>query len=258
MTGHHDTDGKPAMSEADAPNTETETKPTSEAAENEAPAAEDAGQPRAEADNDTASRGPQVEIAALEAQVKDLTDRLLRAHAEMENLRKRTERDKADTAKYAITKFALDMVGISDNLQRALDAAGKPEEQAAEVKAMFEGVALTGQELGKALERHGVMKIEALGKIFDPHLHQAMMEQPNPEVPSGTILQVFQDGFIIGERVLRPSMVVVARGGMKPKPAGDGEKPQAELAPEAQPAEPDADQQNTDDGGADQDAGSST
>ncbi len=222
MTGHHETDGKPDVSEADAPNPKPDTPQDpskADAAATGQGAASRGPEPEAETTKDAAD--PAKAIAALEVQVSDLTDRLLRAHAEMDNLRKRTEREKADTAKYAITKFALDMVAIGDNLQRATDAAGAPESHTAEMKAVFEGVALTSQELGKALTKHGVEKIEAQGKLFDPHLHQAMMEQPNPEVPSGTILQVFQDGYRIGERVLRPSMVVVARGGMKPKPAAE-------------------------------------
>ena len=188
------------------------------------------------------------ERAILEEQVLDLKDKLLRAHAEMDNLRKRTEREKADTAKYAITKFALDMVAINDNLTRAMDAAGAPDTHTAEVKGLYEGVALTAQELDNALERHGVVKIETEGEMFDPHLHQAMMEQPDPSVPSGTILQVFQNGYMVGERVLRPSMVVVARGGMKPKPEGADSAAtpaQPETSDPAQPSEDAATEQPT-------------
>jgi molecular chaperone GrpE len=164
----------------------------------------------------------------LEADVAETKDRLLRAHAEMENIRKRSEREKADAAKYGITKFAMDMLSVADNLQRAMDAVPNPAEVADDLKAMYEGVALTAQELGNALQKGGVTKIAAKGEIFDPHLHQAMMEQPDPSVASGTILQVFQDGYTIGDRVLRPAMVVVARGGMKPPKA---EAPKADLEP---------------------------
>jgi len=151
-----------------------------------------------------------------DAEIETLKDRVLRTHAEMENLRKRAEREKQDASKYAITKFAMDVVSIADNLQRAMDAAGTAEDHPDEVKGLFEGVALTAQELQNALDKHNVKKIEAHGQLFDPHLHQAMMEQPDPEVVSGTILKVFQEGYMIGDRVLRPSMVVVARGGPKP------------------------------------------
>ncbi|MGF1649587.1 MAG: nucleotide exchange factor GrpE [Hyphomicrobiaceae bacterium] len=153
-------------------------------------------------------------------ELRQVNDRLMRAHAEMENLRKRTEREKADTAKYAVSKFALDIVTIADNLQRAMDAASGPNELGAEVKGLFEGVALTAQELVKTLEKHGIRQIEAEGGVFDPHLHQAIMEQPDTSVPAGTVTKVFQQGYVIGERVLRPAMVVVARGGPKPGSGG--------------------------------------
>lgn len=154
-----------------------------------------------------------------EHEIKDLTDRLMRAHAEMENLRKRTEREKADMAKYAITKFAMDVLAIGDNLQRAMDAAGDPANHSDEVRGLYDGVALTAQDFAKALEKNGISRIDAKGAIFDPNRHQAMMEQQDPSVPSGTIMQVFQEGYTIGDRVLRPSMVVVARGGAKPEKA---------------------------------------
>ena len=237
MSGQQDMDGNKPASEA------TE----SEAITPEAQNGEATGQTAAHEAGTTGTSDPataaEIERAALESQVRDLTDRLLRAHAEMDNMRKRSEREKSDISKYAITKFALDMVAINDNLVRAMDAAGAPDTHTAEVKGLYEGVALTAQELGKALHRHGVVRIETEGRIFDPHLHQAMMEQPDPSVPSGTILQVFQDGFMVGDRVLRPAMVVVARGGMKPKPEG-GESPgtpqQAEQAERAEPPAEDA------------------
>ena len=159
----------------------------------------------------------EAKIAELEAQVAEMRDRYMRAYAESENLRKRTEREKADIAKYAVSSFARDMVAIGDNLGRAIEAAnGADEEQTGPMKALLEGVALTDQELRKALEKHGVRSIAADGEIFDPHKHQAVMEQDDPSVPAGTILQVFQEGYQIEDRVLRPSMVVVAKGGAKP------------------------------------------
>lgn len=184
------------------------------------------------------------ERLAQEDKLRDMNDRLLRAHAEMDNLRKRTEREKSDTAKYAITKFALDVVTIGDNLKRAMDAAGPEDQRSDDVKGMYEGIALTAQELTKTVEKHGVAQIPALGEIFDPHLHQAMMEQPNKEVPSGTILQVFQEGYRIGDRVLRPSMVVVARGGAKPQkeqrtgPMDIPSEDPAPITPDDDPAKP--------------------
>lgn len=168
-------------------------------------------------------------VATLEGQVADLTDRLLRAHAEMENLRKRTERDKEDTAKYAITKFAREVLGIGDNLQRAIAAvpAGAADEDPA-LKALVDGVAMTEREFLNVLERHGVKCIDPEGELFNPHQHQAMTEIESPEVPAGTIVQVYQPGYLIEDRVLRPAMVVVAKGGAKPSK----EQPAADSAPE--------------------------
>lgn len=168
-------------------------------------------------------------VAVLEARVKelegqqgDLTDRLLRAHAEMDNLRKRMEREKIDGAKYAITKFAVDIVGISDNFQRAV-AAVPPgaSEQDGPLKSVVEGVVMTERAFLQVLERHGVRRIDPMGEPFNPNMHQAVMEQENPEVPAGTVTQVFQLGYMIEDRVLRPAMVVVAKGGTKPVKAAE-------------------------------------
>lgn len=171
----------------------------------------------------------EAQVMGLEAEVAELKDKFVRAHAEMENLRKRTEREKADTSKYAISKFAGDVLAVADNLQRALaafaQAGGEPD---AHTKTLIEGVELTDTELNKALERNGVRKIEALGTIFDPNFHQAVMEEENVEIAAGTVLRVFQEGYQIGDRVLRPSMVVVAKGGAKPvKPTETTDAPPA-------------------------------
>jgi molecular chaperone GrpE len=169
----------------------------------------------------------EAEIAKLEFQVKDLTDRLLRAHAEMDNIRKRTERDKADTIKYAITKFAGDVVNVGDNFQRAISAvpAGAADADPA-LKSLMEGVTLTEREFLGVLERHGVKRLDPKGQAFDPNFHQAVMEQDNKDVPAGTVLNVFQAGYVIEDRILRPAMVVVSKGGFKPmKPVEVKEKP---------------------------------
>lgn len=174
------------------------------------------------------------EVQKLEGQIKDLTDRLLRAHADLDNLRKRAEREKDEMAKYAISKFAIDVVGVSDNFQRAISAvpAGAADADPA-LSTLLEGVMLTEAELVKTLEKHGVKRIDPKGEQFSPHLHQAMMEQIDPSVPAGTILQVFQAGYLIDSRVIRPAMVVVAKGGAKAakpgqsssNPADDGPAP---------------------------------
>ena len=196
-------------------------------------------------------------IAELEAQVAEMRDRYVRAYAETENLRKRSEREKSDVSKYAVTNFARDMVAIADNLKRAVEAAGGSEtEQSPQMKALLDGVVLTDQELQKALEKHGVRSIAAKGEIFDPHKHQAVMEQDDPSVAAGTVLQVFQDGYEIGDRVLRPSMVVVSKGGAKPvkstEPQPAAEAPAAANDDAAEPSNTDEVEQTGPDASGDE------
>jgi molecular chaperone GrpE len=162
------------------------------------------------------------EVETLKGQVADLTDRLLRAHAEMENFRKRTEREREETAKYAITRFARDVLAIGDNLQRATGSVPvEASDEHESLKALLEGVSMTEREFLNVLERHGVRRIEPQGEPFNPHQHQAMMEVQNPDVAAGTVMQVFQPGYVIEDRVLRPAMVVVAKGGAKPGRSSD-------------------------------------
>jgi molecular chaperone GrpE len=154
---------------------------------------------------------------ALAKEAAEMRDRWMRAMAEMENLRRRTEREVADARSYGIANFARDMLGVADNMRRAL-AALSPETHDsvdAGVKALVEGVELTERELAKSLEKHGVRRLEPQGQKFDPNFHQAMFEVPDPSVPTGTVVQVVQDGYTIGERVLRPALVGVAKGGAK-------------------------------------------
>lgn len=151
-------------------------------------------------------------VAALEAQVADLKDQVLRAYAETENVRKRGERERLDTQKYAVSKFARDVISIADNLERAIAAA--PAESAdPALKGLLDGVVVTQRALTGVLERHGIKRMEAQGAAFDPHQHQAVMEQPDPSVPNGTVVRVFEAGYTIEDRVLRPASVVVAKGG---------------------------------------------
>ena len=159
---------------------------------------------------------------------EDLKDKALRLAAEMENLRRRTARDVHDARNYAIANFARDMLTVSDNLRRALDAvpAEAKEKGEAGFAALLEGVEMTERSMISALERHGVKKIAPEGEKFDPNFHQAMFEVPNPDVPANTVVQVVQTGYVIGERVLRPAMVGVAKGGPKaaaqaPETAGE-------------------------------------
>lgn len=153
---------------------------------------------------------------ALTAENAELKDRLLRLAAEMENLRRRTSRDVHDARSYAIANFARDMLTVADNLKRALDAV--PSEAAAAdpaVAALSEGVDLTQRSLVATLERHGVKKLTPLGERFDPNYHQAMFEAPDESRPANTVIHVAQDGYVIGERMLRPAMVGVSKGGPK-------------------------------------------
>jgi molecular chaperone GrpE len=148
---------------------------------------------------------------------EELKDRALRVAAEMENLRRRTARDVHDARAYAIANFAREMLSVSDNLRRALDAIPADAKASGDAgfTAFIDGVEITERAMLSALERHGVKKLEPEGERFDPNFHQAMFEVPNPDVPANTVIQVVQPGYSIGERVLRPAMVGVAKGGPK-------------------------------------------
>jgi molecular chaperone GrpE len=171
----------------------------------------------------SAAPDPTAELAKEAAELKD---RLLRTLAEMENLRRRTEREVADARVYGVTNFARDIVGVADSMERAMKALddGLREKADDGVKALLDGVELTERELLKVLEKHGVTKLEPAGQKFDPNMHQAMFEMPDPSVPAGMVTQVVQPGYKIGERVLRPAMVGVSKGGPKQAPAS-GEQP---------------------------------
>jgi molecular chaperone GrpE len=159
----------------------------------------------------------EAEKAALEAEKAELKDKLLRTLADMENLRRRTERDVADARAYGAAKFARDMLDVADNLRRGIESV--PAEERASAHAAFlaflEGVELTERDMLAKLERNGVKKLEPMGQKFDPNLHQAMFEAPS-EHPKGHVFQVVQSGFTIGDRVLRPAFVGVSSG---PPPA---------------------------------------
>jgi molecular chaperone GrpE len=164
----------------------------------------------------------------VELLVKEATesrDKMLRTLAEMENLRKRTAKEVADARVYGITGFARDILDIADNLQRALDAIPVEVKETADpgLKAFIEGVELTERSLLNTLEKNGVKKFDPSGEKFDPNFQQAMYEVPDPSVPSGTVVQVVQAGFMIGERVLRPALVAVSKGGAKAAPAANNE-----------------------------------
>jgi molecular chaperone GrpE len=192
---------------------------------NEHPEKDRAGDARAaqESYDETAQTVAEGEIGEedvllkLAAENEELKDRALRLAAEMENLRRRTSRDVADARAYAIANFARDMLSVSDNLRRALDAipADAKAGDDAGFRALIEGVEMTEREMIATLGRHGVKKLEPQGERFDPNFHQAMFEVENPDMPANSVMQVVQTGYVIGERVLRPAMVGVAKGGPK-------------------------------------------
>jgi molecular chaperone GrpE len=166
-------------------------------------------------------------VARLEAENASLKDRLLRALAEVENVRRRSERDLGDMRQYAVAKFAGDMLSVADNLERAVASVPKEvRESSAAVRTMIEGVELTGKEMLNVLEKHGIRKLDPVGERFDPNFHEALFEVPDPTVPSGTVSQVVEPGYAIGTRPLRPAKVGIARGGggSRAEPTQDGRK----------------------------------
>ena len=178
-------------------------------------------EPDTAADPAPADRGEATAAALIETlgrEAADLKDKLLRTLAEMENLRRRTEREIAESRIYGVASFARDILAVADNMDRALQMlrAELKEKADAGVKALLDGVELTERELLKVLEKHGVRKFEPQPREkFDPNLHQAMYEVPDPTLSAGTVAQVVQAGYMIGERMLRPALVAVAKSGQK-------------------------------------------
>lgn len=185
------------------------------------------GEPTPEVAPTTAPAEPSEEptAAALSNEVSELKDRLVRTLAEMENLRKRTEREVADSRRYAVASFARDMLTVSDNLKRAIDAVPEEMRQGGDkvLTALIEGVEVTERGFEQSLEKFGVRAIDAKGEKFNPDLHQAVYEVESADIPAGHVADVMQVGYVIGERVLRPAMVGVAKASSKPvaAPAND-------------------------------------
>jgi molecular chaperone GrpE len=179
--------------------------------------------------DDPETGSPEALARDLAKEAAEARDRMLRTLAEMENLRKRTSREVSDARTYGITGFARDVLEIADNLQRALDAVPAEARENADpgLKALIEGVELTERSLLNALEKNGVKKFDPSGGKFDPNFQQAMFEVPDPSVPSGTVVQVMQAGYTIGDRVLRPALVGVSKGGAKAPAAApaNGDEP---------------------------------
>jgi len=161
-------------------------------------------------------------VDALEAQVNELNDRLLRLAAELENTRRRADREKQDASRYAIASFARDLVGVADIFERALQTLPSEGVEASPeaLSGFAAGIRMTERSLATALERHGVRKIDPRGEKFDPNLHQAVAQAPAPGVPAGHVAETAQPGFVIGDRVLRAAIVIVSTGDPSPAPTG--------------------------------------
>ena len=172
--------------------------------------------------------------AELEAQIADLTDRFARAVAELENYRRRAEREREDVAKYAISNFARDMLAIADSLGLALASiSAEVRGEDKNLDNLAAGVELTERELMAAFERHGITKVEPMGESFNHDLHQAMFEIEDTDKPPGTIVEVMQAGYVLKDRLLRPAMVGVTKGGAARTDApGPGEAETAAAVPE--------------------------
>jgi molecular chaperone GrpE len=160
-----------------------------------------------------APASPEERVVALEAELADAQDKLLRALAETENTRRRAQRERLDVEKYSVGRFAEGLLSVADNLRRALDSLPESEVKDDRTRSLLEGVAATERELLAAFERHGLKRIDAKGAKFDHNFHQAVFELENTGRPAGTVVEVLQPGYVLHDRLLRPAMVGVAKGG---------------------------------------------
>jgi molecular chaperone GrpE len=178
-----------------------------ETSQNEANKAAEAATPdTAAAESNTLER-----LEALEAELANLRDERLRALAEVENVRRRGMKEKEDAGKFAIAGFARDLLTVADNLRRALEAIPAEVRGHDMVKTIVTGIEMTRKELDSAFSKNQVAEVQAIGHTFDPNLHQAMVEIDNSGKPAGTIVQVYQAGYILAGRLLRPALVGVAK-----------------------------------------------
>jgi molecular chaperone GrpE len=177
--------------------------------------ANDAGEIGGDFPDEGAAVPPEERIAALEAELADTKDRLLRALAETENVRRRAQREREDTQKYAVSGFARDLLSTADNLRRALDSVPEAEIRDARTRSLLDGVAATERELLSVFERHGIRRIDPKGERFDHNFHQAVFEAERPDAPAGTVIEVLQPGYVLHDRLLRPAMVGVAKAPAK-------------------------------------------
>ncbi|CAL9914186.1 Protein GrpE [Candidatus Liberibacter solanacearum] len=149
-----------------------------------------------------------------QAKAEEFREKYLRVLADMENIRRRTDREIQDAQSYSIAAFARDMLSVSDNLSRALNSVpiDKTQNSDSEIKSLIDGIEMTRREMMSTLEKYGVKKIDAKNQKFNPNIHQAMFEESNETIPSNTVIKVVQDGYAIGERILRPALVGISKG----------------------------------------------
>ncbi|MEE8392759.1 MAG: nucleotide exchange factor GrpE [Rhodospirillales bacterium] len=207
---------KEAADEAASQPEEAEQEAADKVAEEAGETPEDDMDAPAESPDEARELDPTVE---LEVEIAVLKDKLLRALAEAENVRRRAERDREDAFKYAIANFSREMLSVADNLGRALESVDR--ESLAEneaLKSLVDGVEMTEKEMLNTFDRIGIEAIEAMGQKFDHNLHEAMFELEDKEKPAGTVVQQIQTGYMLNDRLLRPAKVGVSKGGPKPPP----------------------------------------
>ncbi len=204
-----------------------------------APKPEPEDAPQAVPEEETAAEQAEAvdPVVTLEAEAASLKDQLLRALAETENLRRRSQREREDAVRYAAAPLIKDLIEVTDNLRRALESVPEGAAEGDEkLRNLLAGVELTEKDLLAVFERHNIVKIDPLGERLDPYFHEAIFEIPDPEKPAGTVLQVVRAGYRLFDRLLRPAQVGVARGGPQPEPAPN----EAAKAPEAPGPDPTA------------------
>ena len=167
-------------------------------------------------ESEAVERSADDRLTALEAELAEQKDRLLRALAETENVRRRAQREREDASKYAVTGFAKDLLSAADNLRRALESLPEAEIKDEHTRSLLAGVAATERELLSVFERHGIRRIDPKGDPFDHNFHQAIFEAERNDQPNGTVVEVLQPGYVLHDRLLRPAMVGVAKAGAKP------------------------------------------
>ncbi|EWY40543.1 molecular chaperone GrpE [Skermanella stibiiresistens SB22] len=206
----NDPQKKPTEAEPEA--TQADAGPDAKGHEHDA--AQASGEPASNGSEGQDGSRKDDRAAALEAEVASLKDQLLRNLAETENMRRRAQREREDTAKYAVSSFAKELVAVADNLRRAVEAVTPEQrEQDEALKNLLTGVEATERQLQAAFDRAGIKRMEALGEQFDPNFHQVVFEVENTGKPGGTIVQVLQEGYTIHGRLLREAMVGAAKRG---------------------------------------------